>query len=100
MKYTTLFTVIACLTILASCGWSENQKSAARTSIGDGFTKGLSSSGSTVDEKVKDAWVDCIIDKASEKMTFDEFSAGGTELKALQDECAEEVGLMDAITVE
>lgn len=100
MKNTILIGAIACFSILSSCGWSENQKQAARTSIGDGFTQGLESSGATVDEKVKDAWVNCIVDKAAEKWTFDEFSEAGSELEAIHEKCSEEVGLMDAIIAE
>lgn len=86
--------------VLASCGWSENQKEAARTSIGDGFTEGLTSTGAVVDDKVKEEWVNCVIDKASEKWTFDEFCLLEAELVELQEECAEEVGLLDAVTAE
>lgn len=99
MKKFNLAILSICLILFSSCGWSENQKQAARETIGDGFSSGLEISGSTVDEKVKDDWVNCVIDKASDKYTFDEFSKGGPALEAIQEECANEVGLYDAITM-
>lgn len=88
------------LLIVSSCGWSDNQKQAAKSTMNEGFEQGLASTGAKVDKKVKESWLDCVIEKGSKKWTFDEFSKGGPELEKIQEECAQEVGLYDAITVE
>lgn len=102
MKLILLTLISSGLLLVSSCagGWSSNQTEAARTSIGDGFDSGLATTGAKVDPKVKEAWVDCIIDKASTKWSFDEFAKAGSELEKIQEECATEVNLEDAITVE
>jgi hypothetical protein len=102
MKHLTFTLLLGGTLLLASCGgWSSNQKEAARKSMGDGFSQGIEKSGATVDPKVKEAWLDCVIEKAAEKMTFDEFTKSvGPELEKLQEECAKEVNLAAAIEVE
>ena len=97
ITFTLLFSGIL---ILSSCGWSSNQTEAAKKSIDEGFETGLASTGAKVDQKVKEKWVDCVIEKGSKKWTFDEFSKAGPELEKIQEECAQEVGLYDAITAE
>lgn len=98
MKTTNIIIIAISLMSLTACGWSENQKESARNSIGDGFSTGLSNTGATVDEKVKEEWVNCVVDKASEKFTFDEFTKNMQIVESIQEECANEVGLYDAIT--
>lgn len=99
MKYLTFTLLFGGLFFITSCGWSDNQKEAARKSIDEGFESGLESSGAQVDPKVKEAWLDCVIEKASEKYSFDEFTAATDKIEKLQEECAEEVGLFDAVSV-
>ena len=99
MKYVTYTLLFAAILFLTACGWTDNQREAARKSIGDGFTEGLESQGATVDPKVKEAWLDCVMEKATEKWTFDELTEPPAELDALQEKCAQEVGLYEAITV-
>lgn len=101
MKIILLTLLSSGLLLVSSCGgWSSNQKEVARTSIGDGFEKGLASNGAKVDPKVKEAWLDCVIEKSSKKWSFDDFSKGGSELEKIQEDCATEVNLEDGITVE
>ncbi|GAB5417994.1 MAG: hypothetical protein Crog4KO_14470 [Crocinitomicaceae bacterium] len=100
MKYLAFTLLLTGTFLFTACGWTENQREAARKSIGDGFTEGLESSGATVDPKVKEAWLDCVMEKATEKWTFDELTEAPSGLDAIQDKCAKEVGLYDAITVE
>ncbi len=100
MKHLTFTLLLGGLLIFTSCGWSDSQKQAAKTAIGDGFDNGLESTGAKVDPKVREAWLDCVIEKGSEKYSFDEFNEAGSKLNQLQEECAKEVGLYDAITME
>ncbi len=100
MKYLVFTLLISSAFLFTSCGWTDNQREAARKSIGDGFTEGLESSGATVDPKVKEAWLDCVMEKATEKYSFDELTNTPSGLDAIQDKCAKEVGLYDAITIE
>jgi hypothetical protein len=99
MKYLTYSLVLATSLLLTSCGWTDNQREAARKSMSNGMTQGLEPSGTSVEPKVKEAWLDCVMEKATEKWSFDELSEGPEGLDALQDECAKEVGLYDAIKV-
>lgn len=96
--FTFAILVSGLLTVSSCGGWSSNQTEAAKKSIDEGFETGLASTGAKVDQKVKEAWVDCVIEKGSKKWTFDEFTQAGPELEKIQEECAEEIGLYDAIT--
>lgn len=100
MKYLAYSLLVSSALVLVSCGWTDSQKEAARKSIGDGFSEGLENSGATVDPKVKEVWLDCVMEKATEKWTFDELAESPDGLETLQADCAKEVGLYDAITVE
>ena len=99
MKYLVCSLLLFSALLFASCGWTENQREAARKSIGDGFSEGLESSGERVDPKVKEAWLDCVMEKVTEKWTFDELTESPEGLGEIQDECAKEIGLADAIEV-
>jgi hypothetical protein len=99
MKYLTYTLLLSIALLFASCGWTDNQREAARKSIGDGFSQGLASGGMSVDPKVKDAWLDCVMEKATEKWTFDELSEAPSGLQELQDDCAKEVNLYEAMSV-
>lgn len=88
---------------LTSCGWSDNQKDGIKISMRDGFMKGLSNSGATIDEGVREEWLDCTVEKITKRWgSFDEFKKNQThpDVNKFQEECAQEVGLEDAITVQ
>lgn len=99
MKYLTL-TLLLGTFLFSSCGWTDNQRKAARKSIGDGFSEGLEASGESVDPKTKEAWLDCVMDKVTERWTFDELTEVPEGLDELQNKCAQEVGLYDAISIQ
>ena len=105
MKHLTDSLLFAGALILASCsgsetGWLINKKKPLKLLLEMDSQESLIKREKRLTLKVKEAWVDCIIDKASEKFKFDEFSKGGENLLKLQEECAEEVGLDEAITME
>ena len=85
--------------LLTACGWSANQEEATRKAISDGFTQGLEGNGQTVAPKVKEAWLDCVMEKVTAEWTFDEVTENPNLMDDVQDECAKEVGLYDAIEV-
>jgi len=85
--------------LFTACGWSANQEEATRKAIGNGFTQGLEGNGQTVAPKVKEAWLDCVMEKVTAKWTFDEVTENPSLMDDIQDECAKEVGLYDAIEV-
>lgn len=99
MKYLAFTLLLSGLLLFSSCGWTDSQREAARESISDGFTEGLESSGATVDPKVKEAWLDCVMEKATAKWTFDQLKEAPDGLDAIQEKCANDVGLYDAIEV-
>lgn len=100
MKYLTFTLVLIGALSLTACGWSENQKKAARKSIDEGFTQGFDGSGVSVDPKVKEAWLDCVMDKIIDRWTFDEITEKPKLMDGVRDECANEVGLYDALEVQ
>lgn len=99
MKYLTYTLLFSVALLFASCGWTDNQREATRKSMSDGMSQGLESSGASVDPKVKEAWLDCVMEKVTEKWTFDEISEVPAGLQELQDDCAKEVGLYESIMV-
>lgn len=99
MKLITTTLLLSGLFIIASCGWSGNQKKAARDTIGEGFDQGLEMNGAKVDPKVREAWLDCVIDKASEKWTFEEFQEHIGDLREIQEACAKDVNLDGAMSL-
>lgn len=99
MKYLTYSLIIATALLFTSCGWSENQKEAARKAIDEGFSQGLNGTGQTVDPKVKEAWLDCVMEKVVEQWTFDEITEKPELMDKVQHDCADEVGLYEAIEV-
>lgn len=99
MKLLTQIILISGVFLFAACGWSDNQKEATRKAIGDRFTQGLEGNGQTVSPKVKEAWLDCVMEKVTDEWTFDEVTDNPNLMDGIQDECAKDVGLYDAIEV-
>lgn len=99
MKYLTFTIVLATILLLTACGWSDNQRSAARKAIDQGFSEGIEGSGGKVDPAVKEAWLDCVMEKVTAKWSFDEITKNPELMDEVQNECAKEVNLYDAVTV-
>lgn len=99
MKYLTYALLITGTLLFTACGWSEKQIQAERESIDKGFTEGLEGTGQTVDPKVKEAWLDCVMEKVVEKWSFDEITEKPELMDKVQHDCAKEVGLYEAVEV-
>ena len=97
MKYLTYTLLITGTLLFTACGWSDNQKEAARKAIDEGFTEGLEGTGQSIDPKVKEAWLDCVMEKVVDKWSFDEITENPELMDKVQHDCAKEVGLYEAV---
>ncbi|MDB3907678.1 hypothetical protein OAK35_01185 [Crocinitomicaceae bacterium] len=99
MKYFTYTLLISGVLLFASCGWSDKQIETERNLLDKGFMQGIEGSGQTVDPEVKEAWLDCVMEKVVEKWSFDEVTEKPELMDEVQHDCAKEVGLYEAVEV-
>ncbi|XOV67537.1 MAG: hypothetical protein ACFHU9_18135 [Fluviicola sp.] len=99
MKFLKCTFLVSTLLLMTACGWSDKQVQTERKALDEGFMKGIEGSGQTVDPKVKEAWLDCVMEKVVEKWSFDEVTEKPALMDKIKHDCAKEVGLYEAVEV-